>query len=215
MIRSISALTLFTADMARSVTFYEKMGFRLHYGGPEAAFTSFFVGTSYLNLTTNGPARPETGWGRAIFHVDDVDVNKAHHGQVLHDFIPKRPRAHDEHPRPPPATPPGANASSTSATPTATNSASPGRCKPGRHNGLVGLPRSRSRPVHGCDHASRAVGNMTVTPGSNRGTHASAMRARKVTSISVVSNRSTLNGRSDSDSASASAAMVSRSNGRS
>lgn len=73
MIRSISAITLFVADMARSVAFYQSMGFRLKYGGPDAAFTSFFVGDGFLNLTTGGPSRPETGWGRAIFHVDDVD----------------------------------------------------------------------------------------------------------------------------------------------
>lgn len=74
MIQSISALTLFTADMARSVAFYDAMGFRLKYGGPDAGFTSFFVGSSFLNLTTNGPAKPEIRWGRAIFHVDDVDA---------------------------------------------------------------------------------------------------------------------------------------------
>lgn len=73
MIRSISAITLFVADMARSVAFYQTMGFRLKYGGPNAAFTSFFVGDAFLNLTTGGPPSPETGWGRAIFHVDDVD----------------------------------------------------------------------------------------------------------------------------------------------
>ena len=105
MIRSISALTLFTADMARSVTFYEKMGFRLHYGGPEAAFTSFFVGTSYLNLTTNGPAKPETGWGRAIFHVDDVDACHARAvaaGYKPEAAPPRRPlgRTLLPHPRP-------------------------------------------------------------------------------------------------------------------
>lgn len=77
MIESISAITLFTADMARSVAFYRAMGFRLKYGGADASFTSFFVGSGFLNLTTSGPARPEIGWGRAIFYVDDVDATHA------------------------------------------------------------------------------------------------------------------------------------------
>ncbi len=77
MIRSISAVTLFVADMARSVAFYDAMGFRLKYGGPDAAFTSYFVGDGFLNLTTGGPAVPETGWGRVIFHVQDVDATHA------------------------------------------------------------------------------------------------------------------------------------------
>lgn len=77
MIEAISALTLFTADMARSVAFYEKMGFALKYGGSDAPFTSFHAGPGYLNLTTSGPAKPEIRWGRAIFHVDDVDAQYA------------------------------------------------------------------------------------------------------------------------------------------
>lgn len=85
MLESISAVTLLTRDMARSVAFYQTMGFVLKYGGPEAAFTSFHVGTSFLNL---GRTRSEAaqwdanwrGWGRAIFHVDDVD---AHHAMAV------------------------------------------------------------------------------------------------------------------------------------
>ncbi len=86
MIESISAITLFTADMAQSVAFYLAMGFRLKYGGPEASFTSFFAGSGFLNVTTSGPARPETGWGRAIFHVDDVDA--AHARAVAAGYTP-------------------------------------------------------------------------------------------------------------------------------
>jgi len=77
MIQSISAITLFVADMARSVAFYQAMGFHLKYGGPDAAFTSFFVGDGFLNLTTGGPSVPETNWGRVIFHVGDVDAQYA------------------------------------------------------------------------------------------------------------------------------------------
>lgn len=69
---TISAVTLFTADMARAVRFYRKLGFTLRYGGEAAEFTSFRVGPGYLNLAP-GQA-PERLWGRIVFHVSDVDA---------------------------------------------------------------------------------------------------------------------------------------------
>ena len=42
--RGISALTLSTRDMARAVAFYQTLGFRLDYGGPEASFFVPFAG---------------------------------------------------------------------------------------------------------------------------------------------------------------------------
>lgn len=74
MIRSISAVTLFTADMARSVAFYQAVGFTLKYGGPAASFTSFSVGDGFLNVTMGPDAGTFGFWGRAIFYVDDVDA---------------------------------------------------------------------------------------------------------------------------------------------
>jgi catechol 2,3-dioxygenase-like lactoylglutathione lyase family enzyme len=74
-VESISAVTLHTADMARAVAFYESLGFRLLYGGPNADFTSFAVGAGYLNLQPAAP--PAAVWGRVIFHVDDVDAMHA------------------------------------------------------------------------------------------------------------------------------------------
>lgn len=72
-VRSISAVTLAVADMARSVDFYqEKVGMELLYGGPSASFTSFQVGESYLNLILDAQGL-RTWWGRLIFYVDDVD----------------------------------------------------------------------------------------------------------------------------------------------
>lgn len=67
----ISAVTLLTADMGRAVRFYESLGFRRRYGGPDAAFTSFHVGPGYLNLMPGEPA--ERLWGRVILYVSDVD----------------------------------------------------------------------------------------------------------------------------------------------
>lgn len=72
-IRSISAVTLATPDMARAVRFYEALGFLQAYGGETSAFTSFRVGAGALNLArADGPASP--GGTRVIFYVDDVDA---------------------------------------------------------------------------------------------------------------------------------------------
>ena len=71
---AISAVTLVTTDMARAVRFYEALGFRRTYGGPQASFTSFAVGGNYLNLTAKTTATPLSAWGRVIFHVSDVDA---------------------------------------------------------------------------------------------------------------------------------------------
>ena len=71
-IRSLSAVTLVTADMVRSVRFYRSLGFAIRYGGERASFTSFTVGESYLNLELR-PGFRASPWGRAIFHVSDVD----------------------------------------------------------------------------------------------------------------------------------------------
>ena len=77
-VRSISAVTLAVADMARSVDFYRnKVGLEILYGGGEASFSSFKVGKGYLNLildTRRVPQGARTWWGRLIFHVDDVDA---------------------------------------------------------------------------------------------------------------------------------------------
>jgi catechol 2,3-dioxygenase-like lactoylglutathione lyase family enzyme len=73
-IRSISAVTLATHDMQRAVRFYRDLGFEFAYGGEDAAFTSFIVGSGYVNLIAASPARTWSWWGRLIFHVADVDA---------------------------------------------------------------------------------------------------------------------------------------------
>ena len=77
MIEGINAITLTVSDMTRSVAFYQAMGFVLKYGGPDAAFTSFFAGAGFVNLSRSRGMAPETGWGRAILYVDDVDAQHA------------------------------------------------------------------------------------------------------------------------------------------
>lgn len=74
MIESLSAVTLVTTDMGRSVAFYAALGFERRYGGPDAEFTSLLVGDSYLNLQLDTAWIPsERVWGRVIIWVDDVD----------------------------------------------------------------------------------------------------------------------------------------------
>jgi catechol 2,3-dioxygenase-like lactoylglutathione lyase family enzyme len=77
MIESISAITLATHDMARSVAFYEALGFVLKQGGASALFTSFHAGTGFLNLVQAPADHTWSWWGRAIFYVDDVDAQHA------------------------------------------------------------------------------------------------------------------------------------------
>ena len=86
--RSLSAVTLATADMASSVAFYDGLGFVRAYGGPDAAFTSYHVGpTSYLNLQLDPEwAPPARVWGRTIVWVDDVD--SVHDRAVAADYRP-------------------------------------------------------------------------------------------------------------------------------
>jgi catechol 2,3-dioxygenase-like lactoylglutathione lyase family enzyme len=73
MIEAISAVTLGTHDMTRAVEFFTALGFELLYGGPEAGFTSFRIGESFLNVIQAGDERCWSWWGRVIFRVSDVD----------------------------------------------------------------------------------------------------------------------------------------------
>ncbi len=77
-IETISAVTLATHDMERAVKFYRSLGFTLRYGGEHASFTSFFAGSSYLNLVHQPETRRWSWWGRVIFYVSDVDALHEH-----------------------------------------------------------------------------------------------------------------------------------------
>jgi len=74
-ISKISAVTLPTDDMKKSVDFYSKIpNFKIVYGGSDSQFTSFLIddmAKSYLNLKLY--RTHSTGSGRIIFYVDDVD----------------------------------------------------------------------------------------------------------------------------------------------
>ena len=74
MIEGISAVTLGTHEMPRSVGFYRALGFEVLHGGEESSFTSCRSGTSYLNLIAQPAERRWSWWGRVIFYVADVDA---------------------------------------------------------------------------------------------------------------------------------------------
>jgi len=73
-VEGISAVTLVTHDMARSVRFYRALGFTLRHGGEQASFTSLHAGPGYLNLIARPAGGPRSWWGRVIFYVSDVDA---------------------------------------------------------------------------------------------------------------------------------------------
>ena len=88
-VQEISAITIRVGDMARSVRFYHGiLGLRIRYGGEDAAFSSLGTkGASILNLEQGTLT---TGWGRVIFHVQDVDALWAYLKEK--GFTPDKPR---------------------------------------------------------------------------------------------------------------------------
>ena len=73
-VEGISAVTLVSHDMARSVRFYRALGFTIRHGGEQASFTSLHAGPGYLNLIARPAGGPRSWWGRVIFYVSDVDA---------------------------------------------------------------------------------------------------------------------------------------------
>ena len=74
MIESISAVTLATHGLSRAARFYRMLGFEIVHGGDDASFTSFWAGTSFLNLIAQPAERNWAWWGRGIFYHSDVDA---------------------------------------------------------------------------------------------------------------------------------------------
>jgi len=74
MIEGISAVTLGTHEMLRSVRFYRALGFEVLHGGEQSSFTSLRAGAGYLNLIAQPAERRWSWWGRVIFYVADVDA---------------------------------------------------------------------------------------------------------------------------------------------
>ena len=89
MIKHISAVTFTVRDMARSVEFYQKLGFELVYGSERAAFSSLKAGEAFVNLAAS-PEYEHRWWGRAIFRVDDADAQ--HRVLQAQGLTPELPR---------------------------------------------------------------------------------------------------------------------------
>ena len=88
-IKSISAVSLATHDMARAVQFYRALGFTLCAGGERSTFTCLTAGSSYLNIIAEPPERTWSWWGRVIFYVADVDALYEH--SIAQGFDPDGP----------------------------------------------------------------------------------------------------------------------------
>jgi catechol 2,3-dioxygenase-like lactoylglutathione lyase family enzyme len=73
MMSYVSAVTVAVRDMPRALSFYVRCGFDIVYGGPEATFSSLRSGDAHVNLILKPDYAPRW-WGRAIFHVEDVDA---------------------------------------------------------------------------------------------------------------------------------------------
>ena len=73
LIQHISAVTFAVHDMARSISFYKKLGFELLYGSDRAAFSTLKAGEGFVNLVATSEYE-HRWWGRAIFRVDGVDT---------------------------------------------------------------------------------------------------------------------------------------------
>lgn len=73
-VEALSAITLATRDMERSLAFYQVLGFRTVWAAPDSSFVTVKAGTAWLNLFRAEPEVSWQGWGRYILHVDDVDA---------------------------------------------------------------------------------------------------------------------------------------------
>jgi catechol 2,3-dioxygenase-like lactoylglutathione lyase family enzyme len=73
-VESLSAITLSTADPARSVAFYEAVGFRVAWRSADESFIVLHAGEAWLNLQRSATSIAPGAWGRFILHVDDVDA---------------------------------------------------------------------------------------------------------------------------------------------
>src|SRR5215469_1412527 len=90
-IEKISAITLKVASMEVAVGFYRDiLGMKIVYGGPHDVFSSLRMPKAEYPIVNLESGRPETNWGRIIFHVADVDASWNHLKQK--GFDPDRPR---------------------------------------------------------------------------------------------------------------------------
>jgi catechol 2,3-dioxygenase-like lactoylglutathione lyase family enzyme len=74
-VEKIAAVTLWVADMRRSVRFYgDVLGMEIVFGGEEEFFSSLRVKYGSAPILNLEQGRSVPGWGRMIFYVADVDT---------------------------------------------------------------------------------------------------------------------------------------------
>jgi catechol 2,3-dioxygenase-like lactoylglutathione lyase family enzyme len=89
MIQDISAVTFAVRDMARSVDFYQKLGFKMLFGGERGPFNRLKAGEAFVDLVAS-PGYEYRWWGRAIFRVDDADAQ--HQVWQAQGLMPESPK---------------------------------------------------------------------------------------------------------------------------
>ncbi len=90
-VEKISAVTFRVQDMGRSVRFYrDVLGMELLDGGEDAGFSSLRAKDMQSAILNLERGHAETGWGRMIFYVADVDAFWRHLKDL--GFEPERPR---------------------------------------------------------------------------------------------------------------------------
>ncbi len=73
-VERIDAITFATIEMAKSVAFYQALGFVISFGDTSASFVTLQSGTCFVNLwEVEATELPSSWWGRTIFHVNNVD----------------------------------------------------------------------------------------------------------------------------------------------
>src|SRR3954454_23529958 len=84
----INAVTLVTADMARSHAFYDALGVETVLGGAQASLITYRVGEVFLNVQLDPAHAPVPAiWGRVIFWV--VDVDAMYERALTHGYVPE------------------------------------------------------------------------------------------------------------------------------
>lgn len=74
MFEGISAVTLLSHDIQRSIAFYRALGLRVVGTYDEGRFATLQVGSQALNLIETTSSDPIRFWGRIIIYVADVDA---------------------------------------------------------------------------------------------------------------------------------------------
>ena len=91
MVEKISAVTFRVSNMKASVQFYrDVLGMELLYGGETAGFSSLRAKDANSAILNLEQGKPVDGWGRLVFHVEDVDALWRRFNEL--GFKPEKPQ---------------------------------------------------------------------------------------------------------------------------